>query len=152
MNACTHTRTRRARATHTTQTRHAMDTLQAWFIPNKICPAVQVGLGMDRASPRAERGSKLVGPVSRIIYGLRIQEDRVGLDWPIKGLGQVDARFNARGSSPRIPNGSSQYPRDGRREGSTALDDREGAETGVDGRHSAITAPPWCHFDLLLLR
>jgi hypothetical protein len=88
---------------------------------------VVLGLGMDRASPRAERGSKLVGLVSRIVYGLRIQEDRVGLDWPIKGLGQVDASFNARGSGPRIPNGSSQS-----RTGDVrALDDREGAETGA---------------------
>jgi hypothetical protein len=102
---------------------------------------------MDRASPRAERCSKLVGLVSRIVYGLRIQEDRVRLDWPIKVLGQVDAHFNARGSGPRIPNGSSQYPvmGDGR-----ALDDREGRRR-APRRRSAIAAPPWCHFDILLL-
>jgi hypothetical protein len=111
---------------------------------------------MDRASPRAERGSKLAGLVSRIVYGLPIQEGRVGLDWPIKGLGQVDARFNARGSDLRIPNGSSQYPvtGDGR---ALKKQRRPGLREGGDGRRraprrrSAIAAPPWFHSDLLLL-
>jgi hypothetical protein len=97
---------------------------------------------MDRASPRAERGSKLVGPVSRIIYGLRIQEDRVGLDWPIKGLGQVDARFNAHGSGPRIPNGSSQYPRERDTRGLYRPGGGGVAETGVDGRRAAAAPSP----------
>jgi hypothetical protein len=39
-----------------------------------------VGLGKDRPSPRAERGSKLMGLLLRILYGLCIQKDRVGLD------------------------------------------------------------------------
>ena len=51
MNACTHTRTRRARATHATQTRHAMDTPKAWFIPN-ILP-----LNHDHTAPPTYRSA-----------------------------------------------------------------------------------------------
>jgi hypothetical protein len=40
---------------------------------------LQLGLGMDHASPRVERGPKLVGLLLWIVYGLCIQ--RVELDW-----------------------------------------------------------------------
>jgi hypothetical protein len=46
-----------------------------------------LNLGMDRVSPRAERAPQLIGLLLRIVYGPCIQEGRVGLDWPVKGLG-----------------------------------------------------------------
>jgi hypothetical protein len=65
-----------------------------------------VGLRKDRASPRAERGSKLMGLLLRIVYGLCILKGRVGLDWLIKGLGCTNWLSHCSRIGPRILNGS----------------------------------------------
>jgi hypothetical protein len=56
-------------------------------LPRRLLPPLTVKPGTDRVNPRAKRPPQLMGLLLQIVNGLCIQEGRVGLDWPIKGLG-----------------------------------------------------------------